>query len=71
MLSKIDFGNGLGRWNTNAYAAADFGHVRVENIFPVQRDLAVHPGVAQGLVDAVQASQKGGFASIPRGRSAR
>ena len=40
MLSKIDLGNGLGRWNTMPTRRRSAGDVHSEDILAVQQDLA-------------------------------
>ena len=63
MLSKIDLGNGLGRWNTMPMRRRISVTSMSEDILAVERDLAFNPRVAQRFVDAVQVAQKRGLAA--------
>ncbi len=42
------------------------GHIHVENVLAIERDLAFQPGVAQRFVDPVQGAQKRGLAAARR-----
>jgi hypothetical protein len=57
-LSKIDLGNGLGRWNTMPTRRRRLVTSTCAHVLVVQQNLAFHARVADGLVDAVQVRRK-------------
>src|SRR5215472_8478746 len=59
-------GKRIGALEDHANAAAKRGDILGENVFAVEKNLALEPGVANGLVHAIEGPKKGGLSAAGR-----
>ncbi len=62
-ISKMDLGNGFGRWNTMPMRRRRTVDVHLENVVAIERDAALDFRIADGFRDAVQRAEEGGLSA--------